>query len=431
MIGLRIPLSAATAPAARSAPRMIAASWTACPRSSSAAPRPALKTGSSSSTITAACTAASASPPPPAPRGPPRRRAATPASAAAWCSGCQLPAPPWTTIVITGTVQRYVRAAARGRRPRRPPSTATPRASDSPGWRGGLEALAVEPLRADHDRGPLRAGVHVAHRQVEPPGDAASARGRWCGCASSRRARRGRRRGRSRRRSASAAVARGAELGPLVAQGAAGERRSDQWRRSSAPRRTGPAEARRRPRPRSDRAPSAAGGDEVARVARVARERHHARRSRPTPPRAEREPPRERRRSSAAPTQRRDSAGQVRIVAVSPSTASDGDVRELRAARATARRARCGRRRARRPRRSRPGRTRAAARSPRRTSTARRSRRATARARTAPGTATPRAASATPRSAAPAPPGGVRPGARSPPTAPRRRAGPRSSRARC
>ena len=57
-------VSAATAPAARSlAAHERGVVERSRPCSSSAAPRPALKTGSSSSTITAACTASSASPP--------------------------------------------------------------------------------------------------------------------------------------------------------------------------------------------------------------------------------------------------------------------------------------------------------------------------------------------------------------------------------
>src|SRR6478752_5160092 len=89
-----------------------------------------------------------------------------PSSAAAWCSGFQFPAPPCTTIVITPRVLLDLRRGPAG-------SVDLPvrrgRQHAVAGLARRLESLPVEPLRTDHDRGPLRALVHIAHRQVQPP----------------------------------------------------------------------------------------------------------------------------------------------------------------------------------------------------------------------------------------------------------------------
>ena len=73
-IGLRVRVTPATAPAARLAPSMIAASSSTLPCAVKTAPRPALNSGSSSSTRTAASTASTAAPA--------ARSTAAPASAA-------------------------------------------------------------------------------------------------------------------------------------------------------------------------------------------------------------------------------------------------------------------------------------------------------------------------------------------------------------
>jgi hypothetical protein len=101
--GLRTPRTAATAPAARVAPSMIEASSSTRPYSVSAAPRPALNSGSSSSTTTAASTASSAAPPAASTPWPASTAAAAPARIRSARSGSEInpPAPPWTTIAIS------------------------------------------------------------------------------------------------------------------------------------------------------------------------------------------------------------------------------------------------------------------------------------------------------------------------------------------
>src|SRR4051812_14722080 len=181
---------------------MIEASRPIAPCSSSAAPRPALNTGSSSSTITAACTAASASPPAASTACPAATARRTPSPARSCASSGQRPAPPCTTIAtsiapkINGARPSLGSEPPNGGAARRagPPNLKRARSSLGSDLRSAaaalhelpvgcrddravagperrLQALTVEPLRADHDRGPDRSRVEVAQREVEPPGD--------------------------------------------------------------------------------------------------------------------------------------------------------------------------------------------------------------------------------------------------------------------
>ena len=107
-IGLRMPVSAATAPAARSLPRMIDASWRIAPCSSSDAAaagvedRVVLEHDHGRLDRVERVTACVR-----APRGRRRPRARTPSRARSRYSGRQVPAPPCTTIVITpGTIRQ-------------------------------------------------------------------------------------------------------------------------------------------------------------------------------------------------------------------------------------------------------------------------------------------------------------------------------------
>ena len=172
----------------------------------------------------------------------------------------------------------YFRAAVRGRRRRRSASTAWSRASGSRGWRAGSRPCAVEPLGADDDRGPLRPGVEVAQRQVEPPRDERARRGCSCGSASS---------------AASASVPPARAITPSNAPAAAArESSSRNWSRRS------PAVTARRPR----RAAARRSRRSRRRVARGGPSRdspHRRRRGAPRPRPPARRRARRRRRGSA------------------------------------------------------------------------------------------------------------------------------------